>query len=107
LTEGTDFNRVEEKLVETETVLSRVRWLLENWTLPLDDGAQVRKIASWGEAFYKQAQHTYGTADLQDAAELAQAALAGAYSAEHICRKWYLGQSGHPGMPGLKRSPCL
>lgn len=105
LSEGTDSNHVEEKLVETETVLSRVHWLLENWTLPLDDRAQVRKIASWGEAFYKQAQHTYGIANLQDAAELAQAALAGAYSAEHICRKWYLGQSSHPGGSVLKQSP--
>ena len=104
---NTDSNRVEEKLVETETVLSRVHWLLENWALPLDDRTQVRKIASWGEAFYKQAQHTYGTADLQDAVELAQAALAGAYSAEHICRKWYLGQSANPGVPAVKRSPQL
>lgn len=86
---------VEEDLAHAETVLSRIHWLLEHGTLPAEDRAQVRKIASWGDAFYKQARHTYGEAVLEDAAEFAQAALAGAASAEHVCRKWYLGHSVH------------
>jgi len=88
--------RVEEDLAQAESVLTRIHWVLENGTLPPDDRAQVRKIASWGDAFYKQAQHTYRDAVLEDAAEFAQAALAGAYSAEHVCRKWYVSHTAHP-----------
>jgi hypothetical protein len=84
---------VEEDLAHAETVLCRIHWVLENGTLPSEDRAQVRKIASWGDAFYKQAQHTYREAVLEDAGEFAQAALAGAFSAEHVCRKWYV---SHP-----------
>ena len=87
---------VEEDLVQVESVLSRIHWVLKNGTLPSDDRAQVRKIASWGDAFYKQAQNTYRDAIMDDAAEFAQAALAGAYSAEHVCRKWYVSQAAHP-----------
>ncbi|MGB8496373.1 MAG: hypothetical protein WCE53_18400 [Candidatus Acidiferrum sp.] len=87
---------VEEDLAHAETVLSRIRWVLEHGTLPSEERAQVRKIASWGDAFYKQAQHTYRSAVLEDASEFAQAALAGAYSAEHVCRKWYVSHSSHP-----------
>ena len=86
---------VEEDLAQAETVLSRIHWVLENGTLPPEDRAQVRKIASWGDTFYKQAQHTYRDAVLEDAAEFAQAALAGAYSAEHVCRKWYVSHPVH------------
>ncbi len=87
---------VEEDLAQAESVLSRIHWVLENGTLPPDDRAQVRKIASWGDAFYKQAQHTYRDAVIEDAAEFAQAALAGAYSAEHVCRRWYVSHAAHP-----------
>ncbi len=87
---------VEEDLARAESVLSRIHWVLEHGTLPSEDRAQVRKIASWGDAFYKQAQHTYRNSILVDASEFAQAALAGAYSAEHVCRKWY---ANHPASP--------
>jgi hypothetical protein len=81
---------VKKDLAHAETVLSRIHWLLQNGTLPSEDRAQVRKIVAWGDAFYKQAQRTFKDAVLEDAAEFAQAALAGAYSAEHVCRKWYV-----------------
>ena len=87
-----DASHVEEDLAEAGSVLSRIHWLLENGTLPLEDRTQVRRISSWGDALYKQAQHMYRQTSLPDAAELAQAALAGAYSAEHVCRMWYVGQ---------------
>ncbi len=93
---STEPEHVEENLAQAETVLSRIHWVLENGTLPSEDRAQARKIASWGDAFYKQAQHTYREAVLEDAAEFAQAALAGASSAEHVCRKWYVSHSVHP-----------
>ena len=87
---------IEENLSQAETVLSRIQWVLENGTLPSEDRAQVRKIASWGDAFCKQAQHTYRDAVSEDAAQLAQAALAGASSAEHVCRKWYVSHRVQP-----------
>jgi len=86
---------VEEDLAQAESVLSRIHWVLKNGTLPPEDRAQVRKIAGWGDAFYKQAQHKFRDTVLEDAAELAQAALAGAHSAEHVCRKWYDSHSFH------------
>jgi hypothetical protein len=87
---------VEENLAQAESVLSRIHWVLENGTLPSEDRAQVRKIAGWGDAFYKQAQHKYRDTVVEDAAEFAQAALAGAHSAEHVCRKWYVSHPVHP-----------
>jgi hypothetical protein len=89
----TDSSHIDHDLAEAESVLSRVHWLLENGTMPLDDRTQVRRIANWGDALYKQACHMHRRSSLPDAAELAKAALAGAHSAEHVCRKWYIGQS--------------
>lgn len=85
----TEPDHVEEDLATAESVLARIHWVLENGTLPSEDRAQVRKIASWGDAFFRQAQRTYRDSVLEDASEFAQAALAGAHSAEHVCRKWY------------------
>jgi hypothetical protein len=93
---ATDSSEIEENLTEAESILSRVHWLLENGTLPLDDRTQVRRIASWSDAFYLQAQHSYRGASQADASELARAALAAAYSAEHVCRRWYVGQTVVP-----------
>jgi hypothetical protein len=89
-------DQVEEDLAHAESVLSRIHWILEHGTLPSDDRAQVRKIASWGDAFYRQAQRTYRNAVLDAASEFAQAALAGANSAEHVCRKWYVNHPANP-----------
>jgi hypothetical protein len=90
---ATDSGDIEKNLTEAQSILSRVHWLLENGTLPLDDRTQVRRIASWGDAFYHQAQRyhrNHRRESPRDASELAQAAVAAAHSAEHICRKWYV-----------------
>jgi hypothetical protein len=86
---------VEEDLAHAEAILSKIHWLLENGTLPSEERAQVRKIASWGDALYKEAKRTYKDAVFEDASEFAQAALAGASSAEHVCRKWYVSHPVH------------
>ena len=83
-------NHLQGSLNEVESVLSRIRWLLGNGTLPLEDRTQVRKIASWGDAFYQQTRRTYRSGSLEDACELVQAANSAAHSAEHICRNWYV-----------------
>ena len=92
---SSDVEQVEEHLVRTESVLSRINWILRNGTLPPEDRAQIRKIASWGNALYKQARHRYRNAVLEDAAELAQAALEGAHSAQYVCWKWYVSRPAH------------
>jgi hypothetical protein len=88
-------SRVQDNLAAAESVLSRVHWLLENGTLPLDDRAQVRKITAWSDAFYQQARRMYEQGTLEAAADLAQAAVDAAQSAEHICRNWYVAQAIH------------
>jgi len=90
------FDHVENDLAEAEAVLRRIHWVLENGTLPLEQRIRVRKIASWGHVLCTQARYAGRNPELPDAAELAQAALAGAYSAEHICRRWYVGGPAHP-----------
>jgi hypothetical protein len=82
-----DSGRVEEDLALAESLLTRIHRVLESDKLPLEDRTQARKIASWGDALFHQAQRMYHEFALLDAAELAQAALAGANSAEHVCRK--------------------
>lgn len=77
-------------------VLSRVHWLMANGTLPLEDLTQVRRIASWSDAFYQQARRLFQHGSHEDAAELAQSALDAARSAEHICRNWYVAHASDP-----------
>jgi hypothetical protein len=83
-------SHMQRSLNEVESVLSRIHWLLDNGTPPLEDRTQVRKIASWGDAFYQQARRMYRSGSLEDACELVQAAKSAAHSAEHICRNWYV-----------------
>jgi hypothetical protein len=88
-----DFSRVSDDLEAVEAVLSRIHWLMENGTLPLEDRTQVRKIAGWSDAFYEQARRMFQHGSYEDAAELTQAAVDAGHSAEHICRNWYLVQA--------------
>ncbi len=85
-----DSNPVSDDLGDVEAVLSRIHWLVANGTLPLEDRTQVRRIAAWGDAFYRQARQMFQHGSHEDAAELAQAAVDAAHSAEHICRNWYV-----------------
>jgi hypothetical protein len=91
-----DSIQVQESLEQVENLLARIHWLMDNGTLPLEDRAQVRRIASWSESLYGQARRLYGTGSQEDATELLEAAYAAAGSAEHVCRKWYVSQSGPP-----------
>jgi len=90
LTAGTESSRVQDSLDEVQSVLSRLHWLMENGTLPLEDRTQVRKIASWGDTLYQQTKRMYRSGSMEDASELVQAANSAAQCAEHICRNWYI-----------------
>jgi len=70
--------------------LSRILWLFENGTLPSEVIEQARKIASWSEYLYREAQKSFREGAWDDALELVQAAEAAAYSAEHVCKMCYL-----------------
>jgi hypothetical protein len=83
-------SHMQGSLNEVKSVLSRVHWLLDNGTMPLEDRTQVRRIASWGDAFYQQTRRMYRSGSLEDACELVQAAGSAARSAEHVCRNWYV-----------------
>jgi hypothetical protein len=85
-----------------QSVIARIHWLLENGTLPLDDRTQVRKILSWGDAFYREVRRCCQTGTVENAAELIQAASAAAHSAEHVCRKWYVTHTGRLDMEIVK-----
>jgi len=87
-----DSKRLQGILRGVDSVLARVHWLIENGTLPLNDRNQVRRIAGWGEALYRQARRKRECESEEDATELARAARAAADSAEHVCRSWYLGR---------------
>jgi hypothetical protein len=96
---------LQDRLNEVESVLSRLHWLLENGTLPLEDRTQVRRIASWGDAFYQQTRRMYRSGSLEDASELVRAAHSAAHSAEHVCRNWYVAHALNPRLISAERSP--
>ena len=81
---------VEAHLNRAESALWRIQRAIHSGSLPSDQCAQVRRIASWGAAFRKQALRLYGDGFLLDAIEMVQAAKAAAHSAERICRKAYV-----------------
>jgi hypothetical protein len=96
---------LQDGLDEVESVLSRLHWLLVNGTLPLEDRTQVRRIASWGDAFYHETLRMYRSGSLEDARELVRAAHSAAHSAEHVCRNWYVAHALNPSMISTERSP--
>jgi hypothetical protein len=70
--------------------LSRVSWLFEYGTLPAEVIEQARRIASWSEQLYREAQQLYRNGAWEDASEFMEAAEAAVDSAEHICKMCYL-----------------
>jgi len=90
-----DTEHLEDGLEDVDTMLSRIRWLVENGTLPPEDRAHVRKIAAWGESFRQEAQKAFGNPASENATELVEAAIAVAFAAEHLCRKWYVAIHSH------------
>ena len=97
-----DLGSLEDELNDLEAVIARIHWLLENGTLPLDDRTQVRKILSWGDAFYCEVRRSRQSGTVEDATELIQAASAAAHSAEHVCRQWYVAHASRLDMEAAK-----
>ena len=91
-----DAANLETELDEAYVLLSRIHWLLERGTLPLEERTQVRRISSWSDTLFAQARQLHASGSQQDAEEFLQAAQAAANAAEHICRRWY---AGHMPLP--------
>jgi len=81
---------VQNRLLRVQELLARIRWLLENGTMPLEDTEAVERIAGWGEAFLLQARQLFQRGRIEDAIEVVQAAEAVMRSAEHRCKKCYV-----------------
>lgn len=94
-TSSSNPSRVQNRLAGIESTLARLHWLLKNGTLPLEDRTQVRRITSWGDAFYQLTRRMYRSGSMEEASDLAQAAASAAHSAEHICRNWYVALPGN------------
>ena len=104
-TTGGESVYVQDGLDEVESVLSRLHWLLQNGALPLEDRTQVRRITSWGDAFYQQTRRMYRSGSLEDASELVRAANCAAHSAEHVCRNWYVAHAPNPRVISAEQPP--
>jgi len=84
---------LDAELDEVHALLSRIHWLLDRGTLPLEERTQVRRISSWSDTLFVQARQLQGSGPQEDAAEFLQAAQAAANAAEHVCRRWYAGHT--------------
>jgi hypothetical protein len=93
-----DPSRIHDGLNEVESLLAWIHCLMENGTLPSEDRTQIWKVTSWSEALYGQARRKFRRGEMEDATELAEAAVAAAQSAEHMCRKWYGTECTSPSM---------
>jgi hypothetical protein len=87
---STESAGIQERLLSVQKSLFRIRWLVENGTMPLDDVEEVRKIAAWSDAFLVQARQMFQRGQVEGATEFAQAAEAVLHSAEHRSKKCYV-----------------
>jgi hypothetical protein len=79
-----------DHIFRTQKSMARIRWVLENGTMPQEDVEEVQEIAHWCERFFRQAQRAFHTGGIDDSAGLAETAYAIAQAAEHICKKCYV-----------------
>jgi hypothetical protein len=82
--------QIQDRLRHVQKSLSRIRWLLDNGTMPREDIEEVQKIVVWSETFLAQARQLSRQGHIEDASEFAQAAEAVMHSAEHRCKKCYV-----------------
>lgn len=71
-------------------LLARIHWLVNNGTLPLEDRAQVARIASWSDIYYAKGRQSFQAGAIIEASYFINAAEALAHSAEHVCKQDYI-----------------
>jgi hypothetical protein len=87
---STESAQAQNYLLRVQKLLFRIRWLLENGTMPAEDIQEVQKITTWSETFCLQAQRVFRAGGTEDSMELAKTAYEIARAAEHICKKCYV-----------------
>ena len=85
-----DHRPSQDEFSAVESRISRIVWLFEYGTLPAEVIEQARKIASWSDELFREAQQLFRNGAWEAAREFLQAAEAAALSAEHICKMCYL-----------------
>jgi hypothetical protein len=83
-------SETEANLNRVGKLLARIHWLVNNGTLPSEDRAQVRKIASWSDVFYAKGRQGLQVGAIIEASYFINAAEALAHSAEHVCKQDYI-----------------
>jgi hypothetical protein len=90
LSTTTESGRANDQIAHVKKMLSRLRWLIQNGTMPSEELEQVKRITSWSDSFHGHAQRFLRAGAPEDAIEFAQAASALAHSAEHVCKQSYV-----------------
>ncbi len=88
-----------DELERVNHLLARIRWLLDNGTLPKEDKDQICKLAAWSGAFYDESRRYLQSGAFDEAFCLAGAAGAAAQSAEHVCRQDYIAHRAPVNIP--------
>jgi hypothetical protein len=93
-----DLKAAQDELENVERIHSRIRWVIENGTLPSEELEQVEKLSAWTFDFCRWAHSSFDVGAKQNALEFTRAAKAIVNSAEYLCRKCYLAPSSmlHP-----------
>ncbi len=86
----TTSGEMEGSLNRVGKLLARIHWLVNNGTLPLEDRAQVARIASWSDIYYAKGRQSFHTGAIVEASYFINAAEALAHSAEHVCKQDYI-----------------
>ena len=86
----TTSGEMEGSLNRVGKLIARIHWLVNNGTLPLEDRAQVARIASWSDIYYAKGRQSFHTGAIVEASYFINAAEALAHSAEHVCKQDYI-----------------
>jgi hypothetical protein len=86
----TSSSETEVSLNRVGKLLARIHWLVNNGTLPLEDRAQVARIASWSDLYYAKGRQSFQAGAIIEASYFINAAEALAHSAEHVCKQDYI-----------------
>lgn len=86
----TSSSETEVSLNRVRKLLARIHWLVNNGTLPLEDRAQVARIAAWSDIYYAKGRRTFQAGAIIEASYFINAAEALAHSAEHVCNQDYI-----------------
>jgi hypothetical protein len=86
----TSSSETDVRLNRVGKLLARIHWLVNNGAMPLEDRAQVARIASWSDVYYAKGRQSFQAGAVIEASYFINAAEALAHSAEHVCQQDYI-----------------